>query len=80
MSEFYKVNTTTEPTITGPESGKTINTSCYIPNYGQYCFNRMPCGICTRTNMMCPLGGNAAPNQPIVTWTTSTAGGTDLGK
>lgn len=69
--------TMTEPSITGPESGKSINTSCYYQNYGQYCFNRLPCGICTRTNSYCPLGGN----QPIITWTTATStGGNDIGK
>ena len=26
------------------------------PNYYEYCWYRLPCGICTRTNSMCPLG------------------------
>ena len=24
-------------------------------NYGEYCGYRLPCGICTRTNQICPL-------------------------
>ena len=27
-------------------------------NYSQYCLYRLPCGICTRTNSICPLSGN----------------------
>lgn len=43
----------------------TINTSSYINNYTNYCFYRLPCGICQRTNSMCPLaGGTSTP-----TWT-----------
>ena len=26
------------------------------PNHYEYCWYRLPCGICTRTNSMCPLG------------------------
>ena len=33
-------------------------------NYSQYCFNRLPCGICTITQQMCPLVGN----QTHITW------------
>lgn len=41
-------------TITGEESKNyTLN------NYNQYCFNRLPCGVCTRTNQMCPFAGNS---------------------
>ena len=39
------------------------------PNYGECCFNRLPCGICTRTNTMCPLA-NGVTITP--TWTTTT--------
>ena len=28
-------------------------------NYSQFCFNRLPCGICMRTNQMCPFAGNS---------------------
>lgn len=24
-------------------------------NYSQYCWNRLPCGLCRLTNAMCPL-------------------------
>ena len=41
----------------------TINTSSYINNYTNYCFYRLPCGICQRTNSICPLSGG--------TWTTT---------
>lgn len=27
------------------------------PNYREYCWYRLPCGICTGTNEFCPLGG-----------------------
>ena len=40
----------------------TINTSSYINNYTNYCSYRLPCGICQRTNSICPLSGNG-------TWT-----------
>lgn len=33
-------------------------------DYSQYCFNRLPCGICTRTGGMCPLGGSNMPLTP----------------
>lgn len=42
--------------ITGEASKSySLNNS----NYGQFCFNRLPCGICTRTNQMCPFAGNS---------------------
>ena len=55
----------------------TINTSSYtgVNNYTNYCNFRLPCGICQRTNSICPLsGGICTP-----TWTTCTTGtaGTD---
>ena len=24
-------------------------------NYSKFCWHRLPCGICTKTNSMCPL-------------------------
>lgn len=46
----------------------TINTSSFINNYTNYCTYRLPCGICQRTNSVCPLsGGICTP-----TWTIST--------
>ena len=48
-------NTVKEP-ITGKESK---NYSLNNSNYSQFCFNRLPCGICTRTNQMCPFAGNS---------------------
>ena len=38
-------------------------------DYRQYCWYRLPCGICTRTNTLCPLSGGTVQ----VTWTNSTA-------
>lgn len=35
----------------------TINTSSYINNYTNYCSYRLPCGICQKTNSICPLSG-----------------------
>lgn len=35
-------------------------------NYSQYCAYRLPCGICTRTNMQCPLPCGTVE----VTWKT----------
>lgn len=47
----------------------TINTSSYINNYTNYCSYRLPCGICQRTNSVCPLnGGTWTP-----TWTSATS-------
>ena len=51
----------------------TINTSSYINNYTNYCFYRLPCGICQRTNSICPFsGGICAPTWTTPTFTTST--------
>ena len=52
---------------------EVINTGTYVPtctgiDYTQYCVYRLPCGICTRTNQICPL--NYGSNQPIITWTS----------
>lgn len=46
----------------------TINTSSYINNYTNYCNFRLPCGICQRTNSICPLGGGTW----TPTWTSCT--------
>ena len=27
-------------------------------NYSQFCFNRLPCGLCRLTNTMCPMQSN----------------------
>ena len=46
----------------------TINTSSYTINYTNYCSYRLPCGICQRTNSICPLsGGTCTP-----TWASCT--------
>ena len=48
-------------TITG-EGSKNYS----FNNYNQYCLHRLPCGICTRTNQMCPIVGNRyADTTPI---------------
>lgn len=54
----------------------TINTDSYtgINNYTNYCFYRLPCGICQRTNSMCPLGsGTWTPTWEVTCSTTSTS-------
>lgn len=28
------------------------------PNYSEYCFDRLPCGVCRLTNQMCPMVSN----------------------
>lgn len=43
----------------------------FTANPSSYCWYRLPCGICTRTNQMCPMG---ASNTPIVTWTSTSTG------
>lgn len=40
-------------------------------NYYETCAYRLPCGVCIRTNSMCPIGYYA--NTPIVTCTSSSA-------
>ena len=35
------------------------------------CVYKLPCGICVRTNSMCPMGYYV--NTPIVTWTSAVA-------
>ena len=49
--------TSTSKTYTIPD-GSTLGSIGDIPNYSQYCFYRLPCGICTRTNEFCPLNCN----------------------
>lgn len=35
------------------------------------CWYKLPCGICTRTNEMCPIG---ISNIPATTWTSTSTG------
>lgn len=57
----------------------TINTNSYINNYTNYCTYRLPCGVCQRTNSMCPLSGGAyTPTWTTPTFTTSTGTPTTL--
>lgn len=50
--------------ITGESSSKTINQiGDFGENYAQYCFDRLPCGICRKTGEMCPLRSNNWNNQ-----------------
>ena len=74
--DFYTIEQSTTP-VTNPEvTGPSVNTSCYgTGGFWQYCFNRLPCGICTRTNMMCPMGpsnSNPYPEVPTITWSNGT--------
>ena len=46
--------------VYGGQGGNTSTDN----NYSQYCFNRLPCGICTITQHLCPLVGN----QTQITW------------
>ena len=41
-------------------SNADVNGSCGITSYGEpnYCWHRLPCGICDRTNQQCPKAGN----------------------
>ena len=48
-------------------AANTTSTTTTGYGYQQYCYNRLPCGICTRTNSMCPLNTNIN-----VTWTCGT--------
>lgn len=41
-------------------------------DYDQYCFNRLPCGICQRTNQICPLAGNSNFGNIEITCNTDT--------
>lgn len=51
-------NITTNPKIS----------TCY-PYNGGYCWYRLPCGICQRTNQICPLMSNGGWE---ISWTTET--------
>ena len=42
-------------------------------NYGQYCFNRLPCGYCRLLNAPCPMQSN----QVNITWTCQKDGDGD---
>ena len=49
----------------------------YDSNVYNYCAWRLPCGICERTNKVCPTGYSG----PSITWTTassSTGSGTTV--
>lgn len=50
--------------------------------YSQYCSFRLPCGICTRTNSICPLGSGWTAwwqmPQSVPTITTQTGTGATL--
>lgn len=48
-----------ENVVRQPETAGSSNETFNFNNYGQYCFNRLPCGVCTRTNQMCPFSGNS---------------------
>ena len=48
-----KLSNENEALTTNTETGKSTNLT-----YGQYCGHRLPCGICSRTNSMCPLAGS----------------------
>lgn len=54
---------------TGTLSGGCVPTGTNAePNYYEYCWYRLPCGICTRTNEFCPFSGNSIH----VDWNTPT--------
>ena len=47
-----------ESAVKQPMTAGSSNETFNFNNYNQCCFNRLPCGICTRTNQMCPFAGN----------------------
>ena len=56
----------------------TINTNSYTQNYTNYCSYRLPCGVCLKTNSICPLsGGICTPTWEVTCTTTTGAVGTD---
>ena len=66
--EFNK----TYETSLGSDQNTASSTSTSTTTYGNYCWYRLPCGICTRTNSTCPLAGNNPmpyPYYPIITYT-----------
>lgn len=46
-----------------------INTTVNIPDYAQYCPNRLPCGYCKLIYTMCFLQRTGTPT---ITWTGTT--------
>ena len=36
-----------------------------VANYSKFCWHRLPCGICTKTNSMCPLFNGQAEEVKI---------------
>jgi len=67
INELNKIPGLTTST-SGTGTDDKSYTTCYPQgeSYGQYCFNRLPCGICTRTNQMCPLVSNSQPSTPFI--------------
>lgn len=43
------------PELRSEDEGRGMTETTY--SYGQYCWFRLPCGICTRTNQHCPVRG-----------------------
>ena len=43
----------------GTDTSTTTNTTGW--HNGNYCMYRLPCGVCTRTNSVCPLNGYQGP-------------------
>lgn len=57
-------STTTEPIF--DYFYKPSKTTADPPDNVQYCWERLPCGVCRRTNQPCPYGGH---NQYDIVWT-----------
>lgn len=53
----HKVEASTSTSSTY-KIGDHVNLGCQEINYSSYCVYRLPCGICTRTNSICPLSGS----------------------
>ena len=63
-STNYYSTTKTEPIL--DDFYNTSTTAADPPCQAQYCWERLPCGICRRTNRQCPYGGY---NQYEIVWT-----------
>ena len=57
----------------------TINTSSYINNYTNYCSYRLPCGVCQRTNSICPLSDGIQKSPWNISCTSDVNSATYLG-
>lgn len=65
---FDKVEISEE--MKGESMKNNVTGTPIVNSYSDYCWNRLPCGVCRLTNSICPMGNGCGQN-PVITWATS---------